>query len=151
MVLPVQAAPQVNIVPLVQLLLLSPTEFELPDGFVGLWGLDNNGKPVNKNVFFTNENMLCVRTVLELEPTEKIHLKLEWSIEGATEPWYTPLDGDFKIEAPSIVTLDSCMIDTTSKDPNNPPPNPPPSPDWKVVISIDEVPEDTHTFDLQNP
>ena len=151
MVLPVQAAPQVNIVPLIQLLLLSPTEIELPDGFVGLWGLDENGKPVNKNAFFTDEDKLCLRTVLELGPTEKIHLKLEWFIDGAAGSWYTPLDGDFKIEAPSIVTLDSCMIDTSSTDPSNPPLNPPPSPNWKVVVSIDGVPEETHPFVLQNP
>ena len=135
-VLPAQAAPQVNIVPLIQLLLLSPESY--------LLGLDENGNPVKKDVFFTDEDKLCYYTEITLDaPTT--HVKLEWSYDGV--PWYAPIDADL---GAANWELFSCMIDT-AEIVAPPPPNPPASTKWKVIVYLDGTNVVEENFQLLEP
>ena len=141
MVLPVQAAPQVNIVPLVQLLLLSPAPPTVPtviDSY--LWGYDAGGNEVKKNTFSKDEDKLCVSTIVTFSPAPSAHIKMEWLYNDNL--FVTSLDGDLSPTPPGI-KLDGCIIDIDA----DPPLLVPPVGDtWKVIIYVDGVNIDEHPF-----
>ncbi len=143
MILPVQAAPQVNIVPLIQLLLLSPKQVEESV----LWGLDGDGNPIIKDVFFTNEDKLCsyTRIVLNDRTTPTTHVILEWSHDGIF--WDAPIEADLGL---ATWELRSCLIDTAEIE-NPPRPNPPASNNWKMIVTLDGTEVVEEKFQLLTP
>ncbi len=143
MLLPVQAAPQINIVPQIQLLLLSPKTI------VGMWGFDESGNRVNKDVFFTNEEKVCFRTILKDLPTPSLILRVEWFRDGSS---YRTVFDDFEIDGTTPSTVidldDICVINTEI---GLAPPPPPPPINWNIVVSINGAIVEDHGFELREP
>ena len=134
MVLPVQAAPQVNIVPLVQLLLLNPPS--------SMQGIDSNGNLIG-SPFSTTDKKVCFTTQYQFGPGT-IHIKVEW-LDGDTL-WATTIDTDATAEGPVMLYIADCIIDADADDP---PPTPAPSTDWKVIFTVDGENIDEEYFEIQ--
>lgn len=145
MILPVQAAPQVNIVPLVQLLLLSPADpIEVVVVDSAMQGIDSNGDP-NQSPFSTTDKRVCLTTELQVFGPGTIHLKVEW-LDGAPPPWATTIDTDITVEGPVLVDITDCIIDA---DADEPPDTPAPSTDWKVILTVDGINIVEENFEIQ--
>ncbi len=129
MVLPVQAAPQVNIVPLIQLLLLSPMEVVVVGS--GMQGIDSDGNLIG-SPFSTTDKRVCLTTQLEVFGPGTIHLKVEW--RDGIEHWETTIDTDITVEGPVLLDITDCIIDADADDP---PPTPAPSALWNVIVTVD--------------
>jgi len=136
-VLPAYAAPQVNIVPLVQLLLLSPTEVTLISS--GMQGIDSDGNPVAiGGPFYTDDKKVCLTSSLQFGPGT-IHLKIEW-FKGDTLWPPTRIDTSLVAGVPKIIVVTDCIIDSTI------PRTAPASTDWKVILSTDGTTKVEETF-----
>ncbi len=143
MVLPVQAAPQVNIVPLVQLLLLNPVEYvEAVVVDSGMQGIDSNGDLIG-SPFSTTDQMVCFTAELLFGPGT-IHYKIEW-FDGDTS-WAITTDVEITAGVPIGYDIIECIIDVHD-DP--PPPTPHPSTDWKVILTVNGIDEVEENFEIR--
>jgi len=127
-VLPAYAAPKINIVPLVQLLLLNPTEVTVIDS--GMQGIDSDGHLITGGPFYTDDNKVCLTSSLQFGPGT-IHIKIEWFKDGAS--WAVTTDLDVTAQDPVQVDIVDCIIDSAA----TPPLTAPASTDWKVILSTD--------------
>lgn len=145
MVLPVQAAPQINIVPLVQLLLLSPVEVVVVGS--AMQGIDSNGQPtLIGGPFSTTDKRVCLTTQLEVFGPGTIHLKVEWR-DGNTL-WETTIDTDITVEGPVLLDITDCIIDADAPEP---PRTPHPSEHWNVIVTVDGENIVEEHFEIQEP
>lgn len=140
-VLPANAAPQINIVPLVQLLLLKPLEVTVIDS--GMQGFDSGGNPIAGGPFSTDDQKVCLTSTLEYGPGT-IHLTVEWFKDAAH--FKTTTDLDVTAQDPVQVNIVDCIIDSTAI----PPLTAPASDNWEVRLSTDGTVKDTRTFVIQD-
>jgi len=142
MVLPVQAAPQVNIVPLVQLLLLNPAEVEFVDS--AMWDGVNL---VPKTDFLTTDEQACYSVEFNVGPTSNFYFKIEW-FNG--DNFYTQ-SSDGNSPGGVHITLTNCIKMVGNPTYSPPVGPPPPSAAWKARLSIDGKIIEEQPFTISAP
>ncbi|MBW1635551.1 MAG: hypothetical protein JRJ68_04680 [Deltaproteobacteria bacterium] len=141
-VLPANAAPKINIVPLVQLLLLNPLEVTVVDS--GMQGIDSSGGVITGSPFSTDDQKVCLTSTLKFGPGT-IHLTVEWFKDAAS--YKTTTDLDITAQDPVQVDIVDCIIDNTAI----PPLTAPASDNWEVRLSTDGTIKDKQPFVIQAP
>jgi len=141
MVLPVQAAPQVNIVPLVQLLLLSPqAETEVVSS--GIWDGVNFAP---KTDFLTTDEKVCFFGEYHVSAKSAYSVRVAWFRDDI----FYHKSWESNHSAGSLTfTPDFCIL--IAGDPTETPPlaAPTPSPNWEVKFIVDGIDIDIQHFTI---